>query len=156
MWCPAVTLKSCSIPGEGHTHVPKDSSQDPWLRGTIPAASALTSAHTSFYFSSFSPGQPGCCSTEGAEPSRALQEQSFVTSHYCPLPSLPQLPRVLLMDDGARAGWAVPEEGSKALPGAAPALSSPGRCRARSYLVSCSSLLAVGALQEHRLFGKFI
>lgn len=37
-------------------------------------------------------------------------------------------------------------------------LSRPGGAVpvALSYLVSCGSLLAVGALQEPRLFGKFI
>lgn len=50
--------------------------------------------------------------------------------------------------------------GAKHYLGAAPALSWPWPGRAvpgaLSYLVSCGSLLAVGALQQPRLFGKFI
>lgn len=94
-WPSSDTMKSCSIPGEGKAHGPKDSSQELWLGAPIPAASALTRGQRSFYFNSYFQmplGSPAPALRKEAEPSRAGSRHCH-GAELCHLPALsPPLP----------------------------------------------------------------
>lgn len=105
--------------------------------------------------------QPSSCSPRCQAWHRAELPCISSQQHIHPFPSLPAPPRALLMDDGGPCRVGRAARGGKRylehlwlLPSCSTTLAPAHD--ARSYLVSSRPLLAVGTLQEPRLFGKFI